>query len=157
MSDFFPTTPLDITHFFLFLTLFFSVSHSSLPPGTTQSAKQRSCWDTQLSSVCIIFMPVPQKISHPSIVVLLSLLSLNTWWFNGFLRCLNGFFVYSWLWYRWFSWRRVREREGGKRHSKKTMLCFAILMQLDLEWKLWNRDSWAVGFEPWKRKKASSS
>ena len=41
------------------------------------------------------------KICHPSIVVLLYLLSLNSWWFDGFLSHFKGFFIWS-RWYRQF-------------------------------------------------------
>ena len=71
-----PPHPHKRGHTFLFQNKS-SVHHScSLHPGTTQSAKQRSCWDARLPSINIVIMPVPWKICHPSIVILLDLLLL---------------------------------------------------------------------------------
>ena len=39
-------------------------------PGTRRSAERRSRWDARLSSVNVVFVPVPRKIGHPSVVVL---------------------------------------------------------------------------------------
>ena len=51
----------------MLLPLFFT--NSSLHSGTTQSAKWRSHWDARLSGVNLVFMPVPRKICHPSITI----------------------------------------------------------------------------------------
>ena len=127
----------DITLAFLFLKHFFFVPHSSLHPGTTQSAKQRSCWDARLSSVSIVivFMPVQQqKICHPSVVVgLLSLLSLNSWWLWWFSQLFQWFLHLKWARIQtiWSAWARKQTDT----HTHNCMLRCTILMQFDLEWK----------------------
>ena len=121
----------DITLAFLFLKHFFVVPHSSLHPGTTQSAKQRSCWDARLSSVSIVivFMPVQQqKICHPSVVVgLLSLLSLNSWWLWWFSQLFQWFLHLKQMMIHkiWFGW-------GGR--ENKTNNCM-------LQWPLYHTDA----------------
>ena len=113
-----------------------SVHHSGLHPGTTWSAKWRSCCDARLFSVNVIFMPVPQKICPASVIVLLifcpsiagglkichasvvvlHILSLNSWWLDS------------------IPW------EKRKKNDYKNMLRCTILTQLDPEWKWIGKD-----------------
>ena len=60
-------------------------------PVSRLSAKRWSRWDARLSNVSVIFMPVPQKVRHPSVVVLLSLLSLSSWWLWWFSQPFQWF------------------------------------------------------------------
>ena len=70
---------------------------------------------------------MPQKISSKGWIldILLYLLSLNSWWFDGFPSHFKGFSIWRGLWYS--GWE--------KKQQHKTMLCDTPLMQLDREWK----------------------
>ena len=52
-------------------------------------------------------MSVPHKICHPRVVCFLS---LNCWWFYGFLSCFKSFFIWSGWRYWWFGQWCEREQ-----------------------------------------------
>ena len=110
--------------FFVFFTNF------SLHSGTRQSAKGRSHWDTRLSGVNLLFMPVPWKICHPStaIVVLIYLMLLSSWWYDDFLSCSKvGVFH--------LKQTVIQTTQSALGKKNNCMLHCVTLMQLDLEWK----------------------
>ena len=57
---------------------------------------------------CTPFSSVTQKLS---------------WWFNGFLSCFNGFFVWSRSWYKWLCWCWVRTPTPLKKQNDCMLCC----------------------------------
>ena len=98
-----------------FFFFFFNQFITSLHPGTTWSAKQRSHWDTRLCNISIFFMSVPQKIGHPSIFVLLYLYCLiaAAGGLMFFLSHFKDFFIWSRQWYIRFHqpWARKKHTQ----------------------------------------------
>ena len=80
-------------------------------------------------------MPVPWKICHPNIAVLLYLLLLNSWWFDGFFSsCFMDFFDDD----------TDDLVSAGQEKTHDCMLCCIISMQLDLEWKQSGKNHTAI-------------
>ena len=105
---------------------------TSLHPGTTWSAKQRSHWDTRLCSISIIFMSVPQKIGHPSIFVLLYLYRLiaAAGGLMFFLSHFKDFFIWSRQWYIRF------HQPWARKITHNCMPHCVVWMRLDLKMKV---------------------
>ena len=100
-------------------------------------AKRRSHRDARLFSVNVVFMPVPRRIDHPSFVVFLYLLSLNNWWFDGFLSRFNGFFVWSRRRYRFGRcWAKTcihTHIHTQQQNTTVATFCCAISLQLHIQ------------------------
>ena len=89
-------------------------------------------------------MPVPRKICHPSVVVLLFLLSLNNWWLWWFSQLFQWFLRLKRTRIQtiWSAW-------ATKHKHKHTRLCASlrqVLTQLDLERK---RSTAALSKQKW--------
>ena len=94
----------------------FKISFLFTTPVSTL-AQRRSCWDAKLFSVNVIFMPVPWKICHSTIVVLLYLLSL----------IVGGVMVFLAIWMVSLFWSRHRYRQLSALGEKKNMtVCFIV-------------------------------
>ena len=117
-------------------------------PGTRLSAKRRrSHWDARLSSVSVVFMPVPRKICHPALLYSFFFCRLTAGGCDGFLSCFNGFFVWSWRRIQtiWSAW--VWTTKHTHTHTRLSASLRQVLTQLDLERK---RSTAALSKQKWK-------
>ena len=123
-----PTTSLDITCFFLFK---FSVHHSCLHPGATQSAKQKVMLRHQTFQCqwqCHLFACAMEKSVIQALLYFIFSQYL-TWWFNGSLSHFSSLFIWSRWWYKWFGWCWV------ERKKMYALLCLIDAVRSKAEWE----------------------
>ena len=103
---------------------------------TPHSSSPTHRWHKTMQNEGYTEMPdfsVSRKICHQSVVVVLSHLSLNSWWFDGFHSHFKGFFDWSGQRYRLFGQQWVRKKERKKCNFASFHLIVAVISRMKPE------------------------